>query len=61
MTAMTDLKTLDVAAGLAWTGEAVGIMEKGRCISSLVGEGGTIIGLMDGIDAIVRAGDSPIC
>ena len=58
MTAMTDLKTLDVAAGLAWTGgEAVGIMEEGGCISSLVGEGGTIIGLMEGIDAIVRAGE----
>jgi hypothetical protein len=31
-------------------------MEEGGCISSLVGEGGAIIGLMEGIDAIVRAG-----
>ena len=58
MTAMTDLKTtLDVAAGLAWTGEAVRIMEEGGCISSLVREGGTIIGLTEGIYAIVRAGE----
>jgi hypothetical protein len=42
---------------LAWTGEAVGIMEEGGCISSLEGEGGTIIGLTEGIDAIVRAGE----